>query len=270
MIDLIVQFYKVSYNGCSPEQNRARQNEITGCFKANLKHSAVRKIHFLYEKIEDVQFLKDEGVDIDDERIVLYDLGSRLRYSDVFRYANSRLKDHVCVYLHSDMVLERGFELLGTDYKDDVVYALTSHNPDRCNRNFVCHCTRQFSTSRGWYGVTYDGFVFKSGINEKIYEMTDYLMNHFGAENLLIYSLKTLGYRVLSPNNILMAYHFHRVKVFNNTQHKFWINAQKELKPMDYYSNIHRSQNGKSWEEKIVGGGLPFFMGSSEIVKNLV
>ena len=98
MIDLIVQFYKVSYNGCSPEQNRARQNEITGCFKANLKHKAVRKIHFLYEKIEDVQFLKDEGVDIDDERIVLYDLGSRLRYSDVFRYANTILKGKICVY----------------------------------------------------------------------------------------------------------------------------------------------------------------------------
>lgn len=270
MIDLIVQFYKVSYDGCSPEQNRARQNEITGCFKANLKHRVVRRIHFLYEKIEDVQFLKEEGVNVDDERIVLHDLGSRLRYSDVFKYANTYLRDRICVYLHSDMVLERGFELLGEDYKDDVVYALTSHNPDRCNRNVICHCTRQFSTSRGWYGVTYDGFVFKSGINEKIYEMTDYLMNHYGAENLLIYSLKTLGYKVLSPNNILMAFHFHRVKVFNNTQHKFWINAEKELKPMDYYSNIHRSQNGKSWEEKIVGGGLPFFMGSSEIINYIV
>ena len=36
---------------------------------------------------------------------------------------------------------------------------------------------------------------------------------------------------------------------------------------MEYYSEIHKKQKKKLWEEKIVGGGIPFFMGSSEFIK---
>ena len=112
MVHIITQFYKVKYKNTSDELIRKRQDEITKCFKKNLDHKDVNKIHFLYEYQEDVDFLYKEGVNIKNEKIVLYNLGTRIKYSDIFKYANEYLKDEICVYLHADMCIHLGFNLL--------------------------------------------------------------------------------------------------------------------------------------------------------------
>ena len=56
MIHLITQFFKVNYNSIDSKLIRKRQDEITHCFKVNLLHKDVEKIHFLYEKEDDVEF----------------------------------------------------------------------------------------------------------------------------------------------------------------------------------------------------------------------
>ena len=81
MVHVITQFYKVNYKDTDKKLIRKRQDEITRCFKINLNHSHVEKIHFLYEKQEDVDFLKEEGIDKNHEKIVLYNLESRMKYS---------------------------------------------------------------------------------------------------------------------------------------------------------------------------------------------
>ena len=99
MINVITQFYKVNYKNCKDKNLiRMRQDEITYCFKKNLNNPVVKKIHFLYEKKDDVDFLKKEGVDISDTKIVLFNLGERMKYSLVFDYANKYLKNEICVY----------------------------------------------------------------------------------------------------------------------------------------------------------------------------
>ena len=50
MVHLITQFYQVNYDGCEETLIRKRQDEITTCFKHNLNHPDVDKIHLLYEK----------------------------------------------------------------------------------------------------------------------------------------------------------------------------------------------------------------------------
>ena len=45
-----------------------------------------------------------------------------------------------------------------------------------------------------------------------------------------------------------------------------WITREGEDKPQEYYSKIHKKQKKKSYEDKIVGGGIPFFKGSAEFI----
>ena len=109
MIHVITQYYKVKYQNVPQNLIKKRQNEITLCFKKNLAHKDINKIHFLYESEDDVMFLKEEGIDIKSNKIVLYNLGSRIKYSDVFEYANNNLKNEICIYLHAAMCLDTGF-----------------------------------------------------------------------------------------------------------------------------------------------------------------
>ena len=270
MIHLITQFYKVKYKNTSKDLLRKRQNEITYCFKKNLAHKAVKKIHFLYESEDDVNFLEKEGIDIvSSDKIILYNLGSRIKYSDIFEYANKNLKNEICVYLHADMCLDTGFNLLNKEsYNSNKVYALTSHNPNRCNRQIICRCTRQYQTPKGWYCVTFDGFVFKAPIKNEVIKKANHIVHIMGAENRMIDIFKENNYEVVSPNNILMAFHHHNIKIFAK-KHSYWINREGELKSLDFYSKIHSRQSNLPYEKKIVGGGIPFYNGSAEIVDKL-
>ena len=77
--------------------------------------------------------------------------------------------------------------------------------------------------------------------------------------------LKENNYNVICPNNILVCMHHHKIKIFANA-HSKWIDRNGNFKPLEYYSNIHKKQKNKPWNEKIVGGGIPFFMGACKIV----
>ena len=269
MINVITQFYKVNYKNCKDKNLiRMRQDEITYCFKKNLNNPVVKKIHFLYEKKDDVEFLKKEGVDISDTKIVLFNLGERMKYSLVFDYANKYLKNEICVYLHSDMCIEKGFELLNRKIMKNKVFALTSHNPEKCNYKMKCKCTRKKKTDKGVYGVTFDGFVFLSPVKNKVVEESNHIVHMMGSETRLICILKENNYNVICPNNILVCMHHHKIKIFANA-HSKWIDRNGNFKPLEFYSNIHKKQKNKPWNEKIVGGGIPFFMGSCKIVKSL-
>lgn len=268
MVHLITQFYKVNYDNCSDRKLiRKRQDEITFCFKNNLLNKDVEKIHFLYEKDEDLNFLKEEGIDKYHEKIVLYNLGERMKYSLIFDYANKFLKDKMCVYLHSDMVIKSGFDLLTNQNTENKIYAITSHKPN-CNGKFICNCTRQFKTNKGIYGVTFDGFAFKSPINENVIKDSNHIVHILGAETRTICILKENGYDVVCPNQILKCIHHHSIKIFAN-QHSQWINREGNIKEQNFYSKIHREQQNLPYEKKIVGGDIPFFMGSCEFVNNL-
>jgi len=191
-----------------------------------------------------------------------------MNYSLIFDYANQYLKDKICVYLHADMAIHSGFDKLNTENIKNKVYALTAHNLN-CNRQFICKCTRQWKTNRGYYGPTFDGFVFKSPIKEEVVKDANHCVQRLGGENRLISILKDNNYNVVCPNQVLRCNHHHNVKIFNIFTKKDWITRDGSSKPQEYYSNIHRQQKNLSWDQKIVAGGIPFFNGSCEFVKEI-
>lgn len=270
MVHLITQFYQVKYENQPIDLIKARQFEITTCLKNNLKNIEVKKIHFLYESYDDVEFMESEGISKDHPKIILHNLGHRLKYSDVFKYANTFLDGKTCVYAHSDMILHEGFNLLNDKpMKPNKVYCLTAHNNKTCNRKFKCNCVRQFVTPKGVYTPTVDGIVFVGGsINEKAINDCNHIMHRMGSENRMIAILKREGKEVVCPNNVLYALHLHYVKIFAK-QHNTWIEMSGECKPLKYYQEIHCQQSGEPYDKKIVGGGIPFYDGAAKLVGEL-
>ena len=226
MIEIITQFFKSNDN--------KRQKELDKCFTENIKNKYVNKIHFLYETDKDLEYSKKFKSD----KIIYFPLKKRVNYKDVIEYANNNLENKICVYLHSDMHVTDDFSKLKKFNKNDM-YPLTSHHPSKCNKQLHCKCTRQFNTSKGLYGVTFDGFIFMPKIDKIIYEKLDYEVNHMGAENKFIYEFKRNGYNVVCPNKDIRALHYHDV-IFHNR--KDWISIDNTFKPMEYYSNIHKKQ----------------------------
>ena len=256
MIEVITQYFKVKYNDKQMTINR--QNEINECLKQNINNKFVNKIHFLYESDEDYEYFKNLITD----KVIMYPLKKRITYQDVLKYANNNLEDKICVYLHADMHITDDFGKL-KNYDKKTVYALTSHHPKKCNKKLHCKCTRQFKTEKGIYGVTFDGFVFMPQIPDAIIKKTDYEVNHMGAENRFIYLFKSNGYNVVCPNEKLRAIHRHNV-VFHNR--KAWISIDGSFKPLKYYSKIHHRQKNKKFQDRIVGGGIPFYLGSAKFI----
>ena len=248
MIEIITQFFK--------SNDLKRQEEIDRCFSENINNKFVKNIHFLYENDVDMEYSKKFKSD----KIIYYPLKKRINYKDVVVYANNNLENKVCVYLHADMHATDDFGKLDNFNKNDI-YALTSHHPKKCNKRLHCNCTRQFKTPKGLYGVTFDGFIFMPKIEDKIYNNLDYEVNHMGAENKFIYEFKKNGYNVICLNKDIRAIHRHSV-VFHNR--KDWISIDNTFKPMNYYCNIHKHQRHKSYDDKIVGGGIPFYMGAAK------
>ena len=139
MVHIITQFYKVKYSNQPKDLIRKRQNEINFCFKHNLEHKDVEKVHFLYESLDDLEFMVSEGFSKDNPKLVINKLGRRMLYSDIFEYANKYLENEICVYLHSDMCIQSGFHLLDKNkISNNNVYMLTSHDAKRCNKKLNC------------------------------------------------------------------------------------------------------------------------------------
>ena len=271
MVHLITQFYQVNYTNQPIDLIKKRQFEITTCLKNNLDNIEIENIHFLYESYSDVEFMESEGISKDHPKIILYNLGHRLKYSNVFKYTNTYLDSKVCVYAHSDMILKDGFHLLNGNFNmnPNKIYCLTAHNNKTCTRSFKCNCVRQFVTKKGVYTPTVDGIVFKGGaINEKATNDCNHIMHRMGSENRMIAILKREGYEVVCPNIVLYALHLHYIKIFAE-QHNTWIEMSGDCKPLEYYQKLHREQEHESYDKKIVGGGIPFFNGCSKLVGEL-
>ena len=250
MINIITQFFK--------SNDIDRQKELDKCFTENINNKYIKSIHFLYENEDDFKYSKKFKSD----KIIYYPLKKRINYKDMIQYANNNLENKICVYLHADMHVTDDFGKLNNFNKNDM-YPLTSHHPSKCNKKLKCDCTRQYNTPQGIFGVTFDGFIFIPKIKEEVYNNLDYEVNHMGAENKFIYEFKKNDYNVVTPNQYIRAIHRHSV-IFHNR--KDWISIDNTFKPMEYYSKIHKKQKKKNYEDKIVGGGIPFYKGSAEFI----
>ena len=99
---LIVQYYQVKYENQSQDLINKRQAEITKCLKQNINNEAIKEIHILFESKSDEDFMYKEGINNNYpnfNKIVSYQLGSRMTYKTILDYASTHLKGKWCIYI---------------------------------------------------------------------------------------------------------------------------------------------------------------------------
>ena len=263
MYYLIFQYYKIKYNAIGVKD---RQKEIDQTFLTNLENPMVTELHWLVEDDEDIEYFRSQNFSLNLEKLKIYMINKRITYQDVFKHTNKYLNGKTCIYLHADMSLDRNFPALKENTLINHIIMFTPHNKKKCKRGKIkCGCSRTYLIDGNYYGTTFDGLMFQSPINEKVVEKVNHIVHLMGAENRLIYFLKKFNYIVYCANLDYRAYHNHEIKVFHNL-HSKWVDLEGNLKPLEFYSNIHKKQKDKPFEQQIVGGGVPFFEGTVKFI----
>ena len=257
MVYLIAQYYKIKYQAIGVKD---RQKEIDTCFLYNLENSNIDEVHWLVESEEDIEYYQSINFNLNYTKLKIFLINKRITYQEVFKYANQKLEGKNCIYLHADMELDRNFPVVQEKCLLQHVYMFTPCDRKTCKNKMNCGCTRSFKIDGNYYGCTFDGIMFQSPMKAEVVDKVDHIVHLMGAENRLIYYLNQAGYIVRSANLDYRAYHHHDIKVFHNL-HSKWVDLKGELKPLEYYQEIHKKQKNKPNEEKIVGGGVPFMEG---------
>ena len=265
MIHIITQFYIVNYG-----MKKERQEEINKCIINNINNNQVKNIHVLYLDEKDKEYLKNL---LETDKIIYKKINNILKYSDVFKYYNEFIDNEICVYLHADMYLGLGFDNITNNMLKQTVYFLIPHKRN-CNFELNCKCSRKVKTKLGLFSSgAFDGFVFNGNINSNIIRNSNFQVNTLGGETKLIALFKLNQYDVFSTP-VLQSFHLHKDRTksgFNDSTYSRWITLNGTFKPREYFSMIHKDQASKNkpYEDRIVGGGIPFYLGSVLIKKKL-
>ena len=71
--------------------------------KENINCDSIKEIHILFESEKDEEFMHSQGINSkypNFDKIVSYQLGSRMTYKTILDYASTYLKDKWCIYMH--------------------------------------------------------------------------------------------------------------------------------------------------------------------------
>jgi len=262
MIDLIIQYFRVKRmnNNCILFK---RQNEYTYCLKKNLEYKYINKIHILIENDDDIQELKNENIDINNNKLILFKINKRMHYNDALSYANKYLLNKIVCILHSDIFLTDGFAKININNLDNKLYALSrtnNYNGKNTGRGIRIH-----NINNKKYCGTFDGWIVKTPIQKDIIDNLDQQQNVWGSENRLIYIFKKYNYNVITPN-ILKMVHWHNTDIRPN-QNDNWIQIDGTL-----ISNNEQQKwriNNRKLNNNFVGGRIPIIEGVSEMVEYL-
>lgn len=218
MINLIQQYFRIKRDISDKdfEIKSKRQREYTLCLKRNLASSFVETIHILYEKNEDIQELKDQGIDLTNKKLILFNLGKYITYYDSFKYASDNLSNKICLVLHTDIELVSGFDIITPDYMRNKLCPIVRtgvYDNKRHGAGAKIH-----TVNNEQYSATMDGFIFISPVSNQIYDKLKYKPNIWGGENVVTYWFRQAGYTIETPKSIICLHrHKHNIHTnFNN------------------------------------------------------
>ncbi|XP_032241499.2 uncharacterized protein LOC5515775 isoform X2 [Nematostella vectensis] len=210
-LHVIIQFPVLSAHD---SRMRDRQAEYMDTLEKNLLHELVREVHILCESSREVSFINNLQFP-NTHKLVLAVNKRRMRYSDAFRYASTRLIGKTSIIINADCYIGQGFEKLGTWPRSQrIVYALTRH--ETADNIRACK-TKDFCGPNSTYIGSHDAFVLLPirPLSATFLDAIDYRPDIAGAENVVIRALRKDGFVVRNPCKILFIYHNHCSKARN-------------------------------------------------------
>lgn len=192
----VVHVISQVYNASHPVKRYENERALT----QNLINPVVAAVHVLPEYEEDYQYARRVASTVNRTHKVVRGvrLGRRLNYSDAFEYANTHLAGKYVSIQHVDIFLDQSVD-------DAYFFDLFLDQPNTTlamSRHDDPDCERQPGNHYGWtnkkvrhycYGYqgpfSHDAFIFKAPLPQIRLAYLNFLPNHLGAENVVIFEL---------------------------------------------------------------------------------
>lgn len=190
-INLITSFYTSS----EPERNA----ELRKALDQNINSRYVECLHLFVDDKESYNYLEKHYTG---RKIIVIAVGKQPLYSDLFEYANKLNK--LCMITNSDIWLYTVENIhLINNMKNNDVFALTRHEYD-LSKPFI----------DGYQG-SHDAFIFRSPIDKNIIKHLKFPQNVWGSENVVLYELSKLKYKLYNPCIQIKIVHEHKTEERN-------------------------------------------------------
>ncbi len=192
-IELVTSFYM-------PE-NIERMNELVKALNMNIHNDYINCIHLFVDDNDCVDYLKNKYDELFYSKIKICEIGRQPLYSDLFTYCNT-LEDKICMIINSDIWLHSIYDINIFDKlkenKQKTVFSLTRHEHD-----FSCPLINEYQGS-------HDTFIFISPIDNQIIKHIKHKQNVWGSENVLLYELNKINYKLYNPCKKIIIVHEHK------------------------------------------------------------
>ena len=239
--NLIMQYYDAN--------DAERQKEIDECLKRNCDNLHIKNIYILAEKELSGPLLKNPKI----KQILL---GRRLKFSDVFSFANNALRGELCLACNADIFFDGSLKAaLEYDLRKNFL-AITRHNvfPDGKEQLIIgepkygnFNIQKAYDSEGGnlaW--SSQDAWVFKSPIKNKLVQAADFELGRLHCDCHLAWSIKASGYGIENPCLKVKVLHLHNL-MKGIARENFYEHVEKQIEGERYPVNPDSS----SWPADI-------------------
>lgn len=225
MIHLITSFFNKKTEN---EILIKRNNEYNFTLIKNLESPFIKKIHLFIENEYSLSVLNNiiNTKPEYNNKIIKIIFNKQPMYSDFFKYSFDNLREEIIMISNSDIYLDKCDNYILTKYilEKNNVFSLTRYE----NENDKPLIDK--------YQGSHDVFIFRSPLENDIYERSNFTQNNWGSENLVISLLKKNNYTVLNPCFQIKIIHNHDSQYRN--EDRIRISNTDYMHDYDYYSII--------------------------------
>ena len=198
-IEIVTSFYIT--------ENNYRMNELVKALDKNLQNKYTNNIHLFVDDKKCVDYLKNKYNKLFFNKIKICKIGKQPLYSDLFTYCNNTLKQKICMIINSDIWLYsidniNIFDKL-KENKQKTIFSLTRHEHD-FSRPLIEN-----------YQGSHDAFIFISPIDTQIIKHVKHKQNVWGSENVVLYELNKVKYKLYNPCIKIKIIHEHKSEIRN-------------------------------------------------------
>ena len=186
-----------------------RDQELKTALRLLCENSLITKIHLLNERIYDTE----KGEILASEKIIQIDIGTRVKFKDVFAYLRKNEIRGYHVILNSDICLDETVANLRTSdihlRKKMFSQLRFEYDPEDIKQSKI-------------YGPKHDSqdtWIFHSNfsIPEQCEKMFNFKFGIPGCDNKMIYLMRMMGYEVINDPEFVKTYHVHASEERNYT-----------------------------------------------------
>lgn len=192
-MDIIVQVWR--YNDPTNPRMQQRQVEIEYCIRSHFKNPNINTVHLLGTK-QDEAYFKDMF-----PKAVYYVVPHQPTYGRLFEYANTLTPHTVVCICNTDIEIGSFDRTILNHVNNEVLLALTRHN-------LFDGQADDYQIQN--YGGSHDAFITRVPLTRISYQRLNFKQNLFGAENVMMFEFKGVGYTLKNPCKQISIYHHHK------------------------------------------------------------